>query len=141
MLGKARQRHYLARLYDVNNEEPSRVRSVNLVARALYPARGVKRLSVVQARIVGISESGAILQSSKIELIPDHFYLCLGHFEIFLTCAKLRSGKDGIFVRFSEFQDQSFVDSLCLIDFPLDTMHKMRGKHGRMIDLKIMKRS
>lgn len=115
------------------HEEDYRYRNVNLVVRIVFPAKAIKSLTVLQARIVKLSEFGAVIQSSSFSKIPDHFYICVGNFEIFLTCAQIRADKDSLVVRFSKVEDSSFVDSLSLISFPLDTMHKLKGKYGKSI--------
>lgn len=128
-----RRSTYLSRLYMPPHEEDYRYRNVNLVVRIVFPAKAIKSLTVLQARIVKLSEFGAVIQSSNLRKIPDHFYICVGNFEIFLTCAQLRANKDNLVVRFSKVEESSFIDALSLIPFPLDTMHKLKGKYGKTI--------
>ncbi len=137
MLEKRGNRNYLSRLYFDQHSEDYQYRRVNLVARAIYPARGVKSFATLQVRVVSLSETGAILQASNIKLLPDHFYLCLGKFEIFLTCAKVKDENGSMFVSFSRKEETSFIEALSLIAFPLDTLQQLQGNCSRAIEARI----
>jgi len=127
MLHNERPRHYLAQFYGANDNPHERHCKVNLVARALYPRAGVKSFASLQVRIVGLRENGAIIQSSAIEFLPDHFYICLGEGEIFLTCAKQNVTQAEMVVSFSQPVDAPFIQALSRIDFPLSTLKRLDG--------------
>ncbi|QRM44584.1 hypothetical protein [Rhizobium sp. BG4] len=137
MLSSSTHRNYLSRLaFAGDNPEPVFTR-VNLVARALCPVKGVKSFAAHQVRIVSISEAAAVLQARNIELLTDHFYLCLGKFEIFLTCARVRAQEGSLFVRFSKPEETSFIRALSEITFPMTTLEKLRGHSVRVIEARI----
>lgn len=119
-------RHYLAALYP-NDNTPKQYRKVNLVARALFPAPGLKSLYSLQVRIVSISETGAILQSRAIDYLPDHFYLCFGEREILITCAKKSLLNGSVVASFAKAEAPGFIDALTRITFPLVTLKKLGG--------------
>jgi hypothetical protein len=137
MMEQQSRRNYLSRLYPGQDEEEYRYRKVNLVARALFPARGVKSFATLQVRIVSLSEEAAVLQSNNLKYLPEHFYLCLGQFEIFLTCARRKVENGSMFVNFSKREDASFIEALSLITFPLDTIQQLQGKCSRAIEARI----
>jgi hypothetical protein len=131
-LQNRKSRHYLAQFYGANDNPQVgpqiRLRKANLVARAVYPtAAGVKSFASIQVRIVGLHENGATIQSSAIDFLPDHFYLCLGENEIFFTCAKLNVLKAEMVVSFSKPEDTFFIEALAKIGLPLATLKRMRG--------------
>ncbi len=130
-------RNYLSRLAFTNDTAEPRFQKVNLVARALCPVKGVKSFATHQVRIVSISETGAVLQARNIQSLSDHFYLCLGKFEIVLTCACVKRQEDSVFVRFSKPEDAGFIRALALIDFPLTTLQTLRGQTSRTIEARI----
>jgi|GEM_PF-1060862 len=137
MLGSSTHRNYLSRLaFAGDHPEPVFTR-VNLVARALCPVKGVKSFAVHQVRIVSISETAAVLQARNIEQLTDHFYLCLGKFEIFLTCARMRTQEGSLFVRFSKPEETGFIRALAEITFPMTTLEKLRGHSVRAIEARI----
>ncbi|SFB46858.1 hypothetical protein SAMN03159496_04046 [Rhizobium sp. NFR07] len=122
-----KSRHYLAQFYGANDNPQIRLRKANLVARAVYPTAGVKSFASIQVRIVGLHENGATIQSSAIDFLPDHFYLCLGENEIFFTCAKINVLKAEMVVSFSRPEDTFFIETLAKIGLPLATLKRMRG--------------
>jgi hypothetical protein len=127
-LHNRKSRHYLAQFYSANDNPQIRIRKANLVARAVYPtAAGVKSFASIQVRIVGLHENGATIQSSAIDFLPDHFYLCLGENEIFFTCAKTNLFKAEMVVSFSKPEDTFFIEALAKIGLPLATLKRMRG--------------
>ncbi|MCV3737385.1 hypothetical protein OCK02_14310 [Rhizobium sp. TRM96647] len=126
MLQSPKARHYLADLYP-GNETATNERKVNLVARALFPAPGLKSLHSIQVRIVRISESGALLESRAIDYLPDHFYLCFGAREILITCARKSLVKGSAAVSFARNEKPAFIDALARITFPLATLKKLGG--------------
>jgi hypothetical protein len=132
-----RRRHYLAEFYDANDNPHARYRKANLVVRAIYPRAGVKSYCSLQVRIVGLHEQGAILQSTAIDFLPDHFYLCLGEEEIFLTCAKKSVLKTDMFVTFARPESAELVESLTQMSFPLGTLRRLRGCCSPVIEARI----
>ncbi|MDM9629819.1 hypothetical protein QTL95_28465 [Rhizobium sp. S152] len=130
-------RNYLSRIaFEDQTLEPV-YRKVNLVARALCPVRGVKSFTVHQVRIVSICETGAVLQARNVLALPDHFYLCLGKFEIFLTCGQTKRQDGSLFVRFSRREDRLFIRDLAEITFPMTTLQQLRGTASRAIEARI----
>jgi len=137
MLNSQVARNYLSRLAFVgDNTEPAYQR-VNLVVRALCPVKGVKSFAVHQVRIVSISEAGAVLQGRAIESLTDHFYLCLGKFEIFLTCARVKQQEGSLFVRFAKREESEFIRALTRISFPMTTLQTLRGHSPRAVEMRI----
>ncbi|MDH4414460.1 MAG: hypothetical protein QE484_14205 [Rhizobium sp.] len=132
-----RRRHYLAQFYGANDNPHAVYRKANLVVRAIYPRAGVKSYCSLQVRIVGLHERGAILQSSAIEFLPDHFYLCLGEEEIFLTCAKKSVLKTDMFVSFARQESPELIESLTQLHFPLATLRRLAGRCGSAIEARI----
>ena len=126
MIENPKARHYLAALYP-EKEAGKHYREVNLVARALFPAPGLKSLHSMQVRIVRISENGAVLHSRAIDYLPDHFYLCLGAREILITCARKLLANGNAVVGFSRDEKPAFIDALAQITFPLMTLKKLAG--------------
>ncbi|MCY1668041.1 hypothetical protein [Rhizobium sp. SL86] len=140
MANPQKTRHYLSQYYAPAPQEEAQFRKVNLVARAVYPVAGLKTFATMQVRIVGITDKGALLQSSMIEHLSDHFYLCLGEREIFITCAKRNIHDGGMVVGFSERESPAFVDALARIPFPLSTLKRMRGACAPAIEQRITRR-
>ncbi|TWF54828.1 hypothetical protein [Neorhizobium alkalisoli] len=135
------KRHYLAQFYSANDNPGIRQRKANLVARAIYPkAGGVKSFASLQVRIVGLHENGATIQSSAIEFLPDHFYLCLGDGEIFFTCAKKNVMKAEMVVSFSKPEDTFFIEALSKINLPLATLKRMRDSVPPVIQARMVPR-
>jgi hypothetical protein len=126
-LQNRKSRHYLAQFYGANDNPQIRIRKANLVARAVYPTAGMKSFASIQVRIVGLHENGAIIQSSAIDFLPEHFYLCLGENEIFFTCAKKNVLKAEMVLSFSQPEDTFFIETLAKIGLPLATLKRMRG--------------
>ena len=141
MLNPHLRRNYLSRLALANETEQSAYKSVNLVVRALCPVKGVKSFAIHQVRIVSLSETGAVLQARNIHILTDHFYLCLGDFEIFLTCARVKQQEESLFVRFSKKEESDFIRALTQITFPLTTLQKLRGQSTRAIEARIQRPS
>lgn len=139
MLQQQKGRHYLAQFYGANDNPRDRPHKCNLVARALYPKAGVKSFCSLQVRIVGVNENGAIIQSSAIEFLPDHFYICLGEGEIFLTCAKRNMMKAEMAVSFAQPVDAAFVEALSRITFPLSTLKRMTGLCHPAVEARIVR--
>jgi len=133
------KRHYLAEFYGGYDDKHARFRKTNLVARALYPKAGVKSFASLQVRIVGLHERGAILQSSAIEFLPEHFYLCLGDGEIFITCARKSVDRADMFVSFSQAEDTGFIEALTKIAVPLSTLRRMRGQSPLPVEARIVR--
>lgn len=127
MLENSKPRHYLAQFYGANDNPKVRYRKTNIVARAVYPNGGVKSFSSLQVRIVGISETGALIQAGAVEFLPDHFYLCLGNNEVFFTCAKRNVMKDKMVVSFAQPEDTFFINALTKGGLPLTTLKRMRA--------------
>jgi hypothetical protein len=138
MLNQQKSRHYLAQFYGTNNVPVGRPRQCNLVARALYPKAGVKSFASLQVRIVSIHEEGALIQSSMIAFLPDHFYICLGEGEIFLTCAKKDVVQAEMLVSFTTPLDTPFVDALTRVNHPLSTLKRMSGRFPSAIESRIL---
>ncbi len=135
MFQNPKARHYLAELYSGN--EAGRYRKVNLVARALFPAPGLKSLHSMQVRIVQISEKGAVLHSRAISYLPDHFYLCLGAREILITCGRKLFVNGSAVVTFARDEKTAFIDALSQITFPLTTLRKLAGGCPLIIEERI----
>ncbi len=127
MLESSKPRHFLAQFYGANDNPKVRYRKANLVARAVYPNGGVKSFSSLQVRIVGICETGALIQAGAVEFLPDHFYLCLGDNEVFFTCAKRNVMKDKMVLIFSQPEDTFFIDALAKGGLPLTALKRMRA--------------
>ncbi len=128
MLENGKPRHYLAQFYGANDNPKVRYRRTNLVARAVYPnGGGVKSFSSLQLRIVGICETGALIQTAAVEFLPDHFYLCLGENEVIFTCAKRNVMKDKMVLVFSQAEDAFFINALAKGGLPLATLKRMRA--------------
>lgn len=127
MLENGKHRHYLAQFYGANDNPKVRYRKANLVARAVYPNGGVKSFSSLQVRIVGICETGALIQAGAVEFLPDHFYLSLGNNEVVFTCAKRNVMKDKMVLIFSQTEDTFFIDALAKGGLPLTTLRRMRA--------------
>ena len=132
-----KSRHFLAQFYGDNDNPGARYRKCNLVTRAIYPTAGIRSFAGLLVRIVGINESGAILQSTGITLLPEHFYICLGAGEIFLTCARKRLSETEMFVSFSRAEEEEFIDALCNIGFPLSPLTKMSSDCAPEIENRI----
>lgn len=130
-------RNYLSRLAFADDAAEARYHAVNLLARALCPVKGVRSFATYQVRIVSISETGAVLQARNITSLTDHFYLCLGQFEILLTCTRVKRQEGSLFVRFSKPEESGFIHALALIDFPLTTLQRLRGQSSRRIEMRI----
>lgn len=137
MLNSHTHRNYLSRLAFAGDSAEPAFSRVNLVARALCPVKGVKSFAAHQVRIVSISETAAVLQARSLEPLSDHFYLCLGKFEIFITCARLRQQEGSLFVRFSKPEETDFIRALAGITFPMTTLQKLRGHSVRAIEARI----
>jgi hypothetical protein len=127
MLESSKPRHYLAQFYGANDNPKVRYRKTNVVARAVYPNGGVKSFSSLQVRIIGICETGALIQAGAVEFLPDHFYLSLGNNEVFFTCAKRNVMKDRMVLIFSQPEDTFFIDALAKGGLPLTTLKRMRA--------------
>ncbi len=127
MLESSKPRHYLAQFYEANDNPKVRYRKTNLVARAVYPNGGVKSFSSLQVHIVGICETGALIQAGAVEFLPDHFYLCLGDNEVFFTCAKRNVMKDRMVLIFSRPEDTFFINALAKGGLPLTALKRMRA--------------
>lgn len=127
MLESSKPRHYLAQFYEANDNPKVRYRRTNLVALAVYPNGGVKSFSSLHVRIVGISETGAVLQAGPVEFLPDHFYLSLGNNEVVFTCTKRNVSKDKMVVIFSKQEDTFFINALAKGGLPLTTLKRMRA--------------
>jgi hypothetical protein len=138
MLQNGKSRHYLAQFYGANDNPDIRIRRCNLVARAVYPSAGMKSFASLQVRIVGLHENGAIIQSSAIGFLPDHFYLCLGENEIFFTCARKSVDRAEMVLSFSQPEDTFFIETLAKIGLPLATLKRMRGLCPPVIQARMM---
>ncbi|MGF0540273.1 hypothetical protein ACQQ2Q_19940 [Agrobacterium sp. ES01] len=141
MTSTQKQRHYLAQFYEGVDGSDATHRKANLVARAVFPVAGVKSFQAAQVRIVGLSDGGAVLHSSMLEYLPEHFYLCLGEREIFITCARRKVENGEMTVTFSNREDPAFIDALCQITFPLSTLKRLRGESVRAIEARIVRRA
>jgi hypothetical protein len=127
MLEDGRHRHYLAQFYGANDNPKIRYRKTNMVARAVYPNGGVKSFSSLQVRLIGVCETGALIQAAAIEFLPDHFYLSLGDNEIVFTCAARNVMKDRMVVTFAKPEDTFFIDAFAKVGLPLSTLKRMRA--------------
>lgn len=127
MLQTGRHRHYLAEFYGANDNPKVRYRKTNMSARAIYPNGGLKSFSSLQVRLIGVCETGALIQAAAIEFLPDHFYLSLGNNEIVFTCAVRNVMKDRMVVTFAKREDTFFVDALAKVGLPLSTLKRMRA--------------
>lgn len=127
MLESSKPRHYLAQFYGANDNPKVRYRKTNLAALAVYPNGGVKSFSSLQVRIVGICETGALVQAGAVEFLPDHFYLSLGNNELVFTCAKRNVVKDKMVVTFSRPEDTFFINALAKGGLPLMSLKRMRA--------------
>lgn len=127
MTGTGKHRHYLSRFYSANDNPEMRVRRTSLFARAIFPQAGIKAYQGMTVKIIGLHEQGAILQVADSEMLPEHFYLCLGENEIFFTCARRGEVKAGLLVAFAEPEDTFFIEALSRISLPMATFQKMRG--------------
>jgi hypothetical protein len=137
MLESHTHRNYLSRLAFAGETAEPVYQKVNLVAQALCPVNGVRSFATHQVRIVSISETGAVLQARNIQSLTNHFYLCLGKFEIFLTCARVKRQDDSLFVRFSKKEEGEFIRALAQITFPMATLQKLHGHSPRAIEVRI----
>lgn len=137
MLHSRPHRNYLSRLAFADDTAEPVYEKVNLVARALCPVNGVRSFATHQVRIVSINETGAILQARNIQSLTSHFYLCLGKFEIFLTCARVKRQDESLFVRFSKKEDGEFIRALAQITFPMTTLQRLHGHSPRAIEMRI----
>jgi hypothetical protein len=126
MSDSRRHRHYLAEFYGANDNPKIRFRKTSIAARAVYPNGGVKSFSSLQVRLIGVCETGALIQAAAIEFLPDHFYLSLGENEIVFTCATRNVMKDRMVVTFSKAEDTFFIDALAKVGLPLSTLKRMR---------------
>lgn len=117
--------NYLSRLPEERRKWPRR--QSNLVVRVVFMAHGVRRLVGVQARVVNLSEGGAALISSRLDLIPEHFYIALGKLEILLVCSRMLISNDVMRVRFAKDQPTAFIDALADIRFPFALMSPIAG--------------
>ncbi|AYD01910.1 hypothetical protein [Neorhizobium sp. NCHU2750] len=127
MLENGRHRHYLAEFYGANDNPKIRYRKTNIVARAVYPNGGVKSFSSLQVRLIGMCETGALIQSAAMKFLPEHFYLSLGNNEIVFTCAARNVMEDRMVVTFAKPEDTFFVDALAKAGLPLATLKRMRA--------------
>jgi hypothetical protein len=140
MTSTQKPRNYLSQYYAGIDRQEAPFRKVNLVARAVYSTAGVKTFSVMQVRIVGLSDTGAIIQSSMLDYLSDHFYLCLGDREIFITCAKRNAVNGDMVVAFAQREKPDFIAALARITFPLTTLKRLRGACGPVIEGRITRR-
>lgn len=139
MLHQQKSRHYLAQYYAADETPVGKARKCNVVARAVFPKAGVKSFSSLQVRILSIHEYGAHIQSSALAFLPDHFYICLGEGEIFITCVKKEAVQADMLVSFTKPLDTPFVEALSQIKFPLSTLHRMSGQFPAAIESRIVR--
>ena len=139
MLDSQAHRNYLSRLAFADDAAQPTYHKVNLVARALCPTTTVKSFDIHQVRIAYISETAAVLQGHNIQTLTDHFYLCLGKAEIFLTCACVKRQEGSLVVRFSKSEESDFIRALAQISFPMATLQKLRGQSSRVIEARIQR--
>ena len=137
MLTDTVRRNYLSRLAFSNDDREQPYHKTNLVVRALCPIKGMRSFAVHKVRIVSINEAGAIVQARDIAILPEHFYLCLGKSEIFLTCSRVSKGDGSLFVRFSKPESSAFIQALTRISFPLTTLEQLRGNVAQAIETRI----
>lgn len=117
--------HYLSKIPEERRQWPRR--HAQLLAFVVFPKRGVKQWTAVQARIENISEGGVAITSRALEAIPDHFYIGFGKFEIMIPSAKVRIANDVMHVKFGVDQPTPFVDMLATIRKPLALMSPIAG--------------
>jgi len=117
--------NYLSRVPEERRKWPRRQTSI--VVRVVFMARGVRQLVGVQATVVNLSEGGAALISSKLDLIPEHFYIAFGKLEILLTCSRVRISNDVMHIRFAKDQPTPFIEMLAEIRFPLALLAPIAG--------------
>jgi hypothetical protein len=129
--------HYLSQYYRSQNSTDLEFRRVNLVARAVYSASGLKSFSTMQVRVVSISTTGAILEGNLLRYLADQFYLCFGEREIFITCARRNMVAGKLAVTFSHREDPAFIQALARVTFPLSTLSKLRGTMAPAIEARI----
>ena len=137
MLQPQVSRNYLSRLAFGAEAPEQGYNKVNLLARALCPTKGVKSFEIQQVRVLHIDENGAVLQAQSVQSLTDHFYLCLGQFEILITCACRKRNDSTLVVRFSKREETAFIRALTRIDVPITTMQRLSGQSSQAIETRI----
>ena len=136
-----KHRNYLSQLYAADDKPAIRLRKANFVVRAVYPRFGVKSFATLKVLVVGIHERGAVIWASAAQSLPEHFYLCVGDREVFLTCARMRANGSLIEVSFSHLEDPEFIKALAGISSPLITLERMRDTAPKSIRSRISEQS
>ena len=134
-------RHYLAQFYGGNDNGAETVLKANLAARVVFPNRTMRQFATLPVRLVGIHRGGAELQSQALPFIPDHFYLCLGEGEIYITCAIRTKTKTAMTVSFAEEEPRAFVEALAMNRFPLSMLERIDGRCHPAIQARIRRKA
>jgi Ni,Fe-hydrogenase maturation factor len=117
--------HYLSKIVEQNEARRWLRRDCSLMVRVMFPAQGVRKVAILNARLMDISEGGA-LAVVPYENIPKHFYMVIGKFQYNIGCVARNIRKEFVHIEFIRIQNTNLINFLSRIDNKFDTLNELK---------------
>lgn len=119
------QSNYLSRAARDTDERSHERRKCSVLFNIFFPAKGIRKTSKAQLRVLNIGEGG-LSATSRRQDIPDHFYISIGDRQFLIACAIVERNGDVLHVRFLNELPTVFVDVVASLRDPLALLEEIR---------------
>jgi hypothetical protein len=121
----AATKNYLSRIGEKQDERRWMRRECNIMVRVMFPSKGVRKVTILNARILDISEGGA-LAIIPYENVPKHFYIAIGKFQHNIGCVAKLIKKENVHIEFIKVQNGNLINYLSRFDNKFETLQELK---------------
>jgi len=118
-------KHYLGKLVEEIEARRWLRRDCDLMVRVMFPAKGVKQVVILNARLIDISEGGT-LAIIPYEQVPTHFYIIIGKFQYNIGCVARKVDREYVHVEFIKTQNTRLINYLSRLERRFDSMNELK---------------
>lgn len=118
-------KHYLGKLVEEIEARAWLRRDCDLMVRVMFPAKGVKKVAILNGRLIDLSEGGA-LAIIPYEYVPTHFYIVIGKFQYNIGCVVRKFNREYVHVEFIKVQNTGMINYLSRIDNRFATLQELK---------------
>lgn len=118
-------KHYLGKMVEEMEARLWLRRDCDLMVRIMFPAKGVKKVVILNGRLIDISEGGA-LAIIPYEQVPTYFYIILGKFQYNIGCVARKVEREYVHLEFIKTQNTNMINYLSRLDRRFDTMNELK---------------
>ena len=118
-------KNYLSRMGERQDERRWLRRECNIMVRVMFPFIGIRKVAVLNARLLDISEGGA-LAVIPYKDVPKYFYIVIGKFQYNIGCVAKLIRNEFVHTEFIKIQNTNLINYLSRFDNKYETLSQLK---------------